>query len=144
MIFKTEPADFKKEIDVVGCFVNSGGKFILLHRQPNKVSGGEWGFPAGKIDKGETMSRAMQREIFEETGLQISEDNLKFLGSIFVRNEGHDFGFHMFSTTLPSQMEVVVNPSEHKASAWVSAAEALKMDFIYGLDDCIELFYQEE
>jgi len=37
MIFKEAPADFKKEIDVVGCYVEHDGNFVLLHRQPHKT-----------------------------------------------------------------------------------------------------------
>lgn len=29
----------------------------------------EWGFPAGLVDKGESMEKAVERELFEETGL---------------------------------------------------------------------------
>lgn len=73
MIFQEAPIDFNKEIDVVGCYVQYDGKFVLLHRQPHKTNGNRLGLPAGKVDPGETVHRAMSREIKEETGLDISE-----------------------------------------------------------------------
>ena len=55
MIFTEEPAGFNKKFDVVGCYLEHGGKFLLLHRVSSKPSGGMWGLPAGKVEKGETI-----------------------------------------------------------------------------------------
>jgi 8-oxo-dGTP pyrophosphatase MutT (NUDIX family) len=63
MIFKTAPADFNKKMDVAGCYIQHEGQFVLLHRHVHKSSGNKWGLPAGKVDPGETVAEAMQREI---------------------------------------------------------------------------------
>ncbi len=141
MIFKTEPEGFKKQIEVVGCFVENSGEFLLLHRQPQKVNGGKWGKPAGKIDAGETPSQAMVRELFEETGMQIPESDLSYFDSIFVRHEGRDFVYHMFSTQLPDRPKVTLNPGEHQAFIWISPSQALEMDLLHDNNECIKLFY---
>ena len=142
MIFKEAPADFKKEIDVVGCYVEHDGEFVLLHRQPYKTHGNKFGLPAGKVDPGETIHQAMSREIREETGLDISEENLQYIDSILVRNEGHDFGYHMFATNLSVKPEIRINPNEHQGYIWASPREALEMDLIHDLDECIKTYYQ--
>ncbi|MEK7564441.1 MAG: NUDIX hydrolase [Patescibacteria group bacterium] len=142
MIFQEAPPDFNKEIDVVGCYVQYDGKFVLLHRQPYKTNGNKLGLPAGKVDRGENIHQAMSREIKEETGLEIPEENLEHIGTVFVRNEGHDIGYHMFITHLSAQPEVIISPKEHQAYIWASPSEALKMDLIHDLDDCIKMYYQ--
>ena len=141
MMSKDSPPDFKKEIDVVGCFVQYGDTFLLLHRNTKKTNGNKWGCPAGKVDSGETISQAMERELSEETGLRIDESDFKYFDSYFVRNEGHDLVYHMFSTAVPVLPEVTINPPEHQGFAWVTPAEALKMDYIHDLDECIRVFY---
>ncbi len=141
MLFKQEPADFKSEMDVVGCFMQHDGKFVLLLRQDHKVSGNTWGVPAGKVDASETPRQAMAREIFEETGLAISESSLVPFGSMFEREIGHDFVYHQFSTQLIEKPEVKVRTEEHKDFKWVTPQEALKMNLIHDEDTCIELFY---
>ena len=141
MLFKTPPADFKKWADVVACYVQNGGDIILLHRHAHKSNGNTWGLPAGKIDAGETMHQAMRREIREETGIEIPETDLVYFDSVFVRHEGRDFHYHMFSTTLGERPEIRLSPSEHKAAVWVSPREALSMNLIFDLDECIRLFY---
>ncbi|MBI1838938.1 MAG: NUDIX hydrolase [Candidatus Colwellbacteria bacterium] len=143
MLFREAPADFKKEIDVVGCYIQHAGKFVLLHRRAHKSNGDKLGLPAGKVDSGETIHQAMSREIKEETGLDVSEKNLEHIGSVFVRNEGHDFGYHMFVTNLSTKPEILINPKEHQAYLWTSPSEALEMDLIHDLDECIRTYYRE-
>lgn len=42
---------------------------ILLIRKKDEMA---WGLPAGAIEPGETPSRALRREVFEETGLMVT------------------------------------------------------------------------
>ena len=142
MIFKTEPADFKKEIDIVACYIEHGDTFVVLHRNNDKTNGGKWGLPAGKMDKGETMHQAMRREIKEETGLDIPEEDLNYFDSIFVRNVGHDIGYHMFSTKIAEKPEIILEPNEHQASRWVTPREYVAMDFLHDMDEIVGLFYK--
>ena len=43
---------------------------VLLVRRANPPDAGKWGFPGGKIEWGETIAAAAEREIREETGIQ--------------------------------------------------------------------------
>ncbi len=142
MIFRKEPLDFKKEIDVVGCYVQHDGKFVLLHRHAHKTNGNTFGLPAGKMDKDENIHQAMSREVREETGLEIPENDLEYFDSLFVRNEGHDIVYHMFSVSLADKPEIKINDLEHKAFVWVSPSESLQMKLIHDLADCTKLFYR--
>ncbi|SPJ22676.1 NUDIX hydrolase [Palleronia abyssalis] len=42
---------------------------VLLVRRANPPDAGRWGFPGGKIDRGETLEQAALRELGEETGV---------------------------------------------------------------------------
>ena len=42
------------------------GKYCLIR----EMNSGEWGFPKGHLEEGETELEAAKRELFEETGLQ--------------------------------------------------------------------------
>jgi ADP-ribose pyrophosphatase YjhB (NUDIX family) len=44
------------------------GKLLLMHRSDNDF----WGLPGGKVEIGESVEAAIRREVFEETGLEVS------------------------------------------------------------------------
>ncbi len=114
MISKEKPVGFKKEIEVVACYIQYDNKFVLLHRHDHKSSGNKFGLPAGKVDIGETIHQAMRREIYEETGLEIPENKLEYFDSLYVQNEGHDIYYHTFFITFDKKPEIKISSSEHK------------------------------
>ena len=132
------------KLSVAGCYIqNSKGELLLLKRLPQKSQGDLWGFPGGKIDSDETPKVAAQREVYEETGLELNENDLKFL-KLF----NFDFGekqvdFHLFSAMLPETSEIKINPGEHSAYKWLSLEEAIKQpDLMHGLPEIWEYLKQ--
>jgi A/G-specific adenine glycosylase len=47
------------------------GKVLLAQRPADKLLGGMWEFPGGKVEKGETLEACLRREILEELGTTI-------------------------------------------------------------------------
>jgi len=140
MIFAAPPPDFRKQVDIVSCWVFRDDRFLLLHRRPDKPNGGTWGLPAGKVDAHETLLQAACRELFEESALDIPEADLIFLRTVHVRHRGCDLDWHMFSITLESLPDVQFNPVEHQGYAWVTPADALEFDLIHDLEEAIQLY----
>jgi len=58
-------------IEVVAAIIEHEGKILACRRRPEKTAGGKWEFPGGKLEKGETHSEALVREIREELGTSI-------------------------------------------------------------------------
>lgn len=53
------------------------GKILILKRSvDSKTNPGRWELPGGKVDQGEPFDKALVREVFEETQLNISLDNV--------------------------------------------------------------------
>ncbi|MBG0560558.1 NUDIX hydrolase [Actinoplanes sp. NEAU-A11] len=50
------------------------GRVLMVHERSRRSGGGEWWtLPGGGLHPGETAEEALRREVFEETGLVVSE-----------------------------------------------------------------------
>jgi 8-oxo-dGTP diphosphatase len=59
-------------VDVaVGVLIDANGRFLLTSRPDGKVYAGHWEFPGGKIEFGESVEAALERELHEELGISI-------------------------------------------------------------------------
>lgn len=66
---------------VAGLIISRDNKVFMGKKDPKK--GGVycecWHIPGGGIDKGESMKEALIREIFEETGIDVSNHSIKLI-----------------------------------------------------------------
>jgi 8-oxo-dGTP diphosphatase len=59
-------------VDVaVGILIRSDDCFLLTSRPAGKVYEGYWEFPGGKLERGENVLQALQRELHEELGVVV-------------------------------------------------------------------------
>ncbi len=58
------------------------GKALLAQRSANKHQGGKWEFPGGKVEVGETASQTVVRELAEEVGVVLTEDQAVCIGEL--------------------------------------------------------------
>ena len=55
-------------------FDNQQSDQILIAKRPQHLhQGGLWEFPGGKVAAGETVDRALKRELFEELGITVTQ-----------------------------------------------------------------------
>ena len=62
------PLGFSPSVSVAACYLEIGGKLLLLLRAKEKSEGGKWGVPAGKIEANEEPIDAGLRELGEGRG----------------------------------------------------------------------------
>lgn len=77
--------------------VDTGGRIFVTRRSmEKKYAPGKWENPAGHVQAGETPIHAVMRELYEETGLTVTERQITLLGcSRSWPYLGRDFGVHM-------------------------------------------------
>ncbi len=59
-------------IVVVAAVIEQDGRFLVARRLEGTHLAGYWEFPGGKVDEGEALEPALEREIEEELGSAIS------------------------------------------------------------------------
>ena len=61
----------RKAIEVVAGLIWDKDKFLICQRPENKARGLLWEFPGGKVEAGETLPQALQRECMEELAVKL-------------------------------------------------------------------------
>ena len=57
---------------VAAVLQDNAGRVLLAQRPPGKQHAGQWEFPGGKIEPGETARAALDRELHEELGTEVA------------------------------------------------------------------------
>ena len=110
---------------VVFSHMPDGPEYLLL-----RYGGGNWGFPKGHVEAGETDVQAAQREVAEETGIPVEQQKL-----LPGFEDDTDYRFRRGSTLvekdvifflLESTQRDVKISHEHSGYAWLPYAQALQ------------------
>lgn len=143
-ISRTKPDEFNPEVEAAGCCCSFEDKILLLKRHPNKPYGNTWGVPGGKMEKGEDMRSCAIREIQEEAGLDINDETLSFIGTLFCRIPGVDgpfeYVFHLFHKSFINLPELNIGLEEHLEAKWATMDEAFSLPLIVGGKEVLDYF----
>ncbi|MBB2190537.1 NUDIX hydrolase [Gluconacetobacter azotocaptans] len=67
---------------------------VLLIRRANPPDQGLWGFPGGRIERGETIMQAAERELREETGCDSQAQGVLTAFDVLDRDDAGAIRFH--------------------------------------------------
>lgn len=109
--------DPKLVIVVAAVLIDRDDKVLLAQRPEGKAMAGLWEFPGGKLEDGETPEAALARELREELGIAVDQQN--FVPWTFASHSYEDFHLLM-PVYLCRSWQGSPQPCEHQALAWVS------------------------
>jgi 8-oxo-dGTP pyrophosphatase MutT (NUDIX family) len=95
-------------------YSTSTKRYLFLLRDGSRY-GGTWALPGGKVDRGETVARALAREIEEELGGVIPGAKLYPIEKFTSDNQ--KFTYHTFLIPVDEEFIPVLN-NEHRGYAW--------------------------
>ena len=70
-------------VDAVIFQINNNTLEVLLLKRPNEPFKGEWALPGGYNAKGETTTDALERVVFQKTGVKIKDD-LRYIEQLYT------------------------------------------------------------
>ena len=125
-------ADERPRVVLVNrCFVRDGEKLLIIQRAKlDSMNAEKWEVPGGKLDEGQDLSHAQEREVMEETGFLVKPTYPMVLADSFVIGTGHHTGLPyvvLFSITQVVGGNFNLS-EEHMDSAWVTYDEMLAYD----------------
>ena len=124
----------------IAVIVNDDNKILLLKRADVKDLWGsnQWALAGGTIEKNEEPEEACEREIKEETGLEIN----KFVEKVIIqRNPGSVE--HIFACRYEGEPTDITLNEEHSNYGWFSVSEMEYLDTVPNLIDYINLVFKE-
>ena len=114
----------KKPIDVVAALIWEKDKFLICQRPAHKTRGLLWEFVGGKVESGETMQQALQRECMEELAIKVD------VGSQFMQviHEYPDMVIRLtlFHCAIPEGFPKAL---EHNDLKWIHPGQTDAFDF---------------
>jgi 8-oxo-dGTP pyrophosphatase MutT (NUDIX family) len=142
-LFRTPPPDFFPGVETAGCYCEYQDKILLLQRSTDKSQPHTWGIPGGKMEEGESPLECVVRELYEETKLLLSKDQLSSLGPVFMRLPTHQFVFHLFRFQFKNLPPLVILNQENEAFKWITLKDAYLLPLMMGADECLNVVYKE-
>ncbi len=113
------------------CWITRAHTTLFLRRSPSTFNGGRWELPGGTVEPGEPSEQAAARETAEETGLTVRITTERSRDS-WPDTAGRPLRIHarVYEAVEDGSGEVVLNPEEHDAFAWLSPGEAAELDLL--------------
>jgi len=109
---------------------------VLLVRRSKAPGAGRWSFPAGKIERGETLGEAALRELSEETGIVASfGEVLTAVDAIEYDDDGH-LRFHFVIVAARCDWQAGdPRPGDDALEAqWFTPEQVRDLDLATGFD----------
>ena len=115
---------------------NSANELLLVKRAANaEIGPGQWGFPAGRIEPGESPEQCSRRELREEIGEDHRLDLVGEIGPIRDRLFGGIYEIFLYHYRW--RTGTVTLNDEHTDFAWVKKEDFRNYDVVDGVDEDI-------
>lgn len=114
---KQKQGQGQQPLGVCALLFNSEGK-LLLGKRKNSYGAGHYGVPGGRVEVNEPLEAAVQREVQEETALQL--ENPLFVGVIRENQGSYDFIHLVFAFFEVNEPPILCEPDKSEAWEWFS------------------------
>lgn len=106
-------------IRVVAGVLTIGHQLLACRRAPGRTAAGQWEFPGGKIEPGESPEKALARELLEELGIAVK------VGSLIDRSTTRvgALNIDLACYEVTALAELPSRSNDHDELRWVTVPE---------------------
>ena len=123
------------KVACVGAVVSDGDHRIVVVRRARAPSQGLWSLPGGRVEHGETLEQAAQREVREETGLDVAISDVA--GQMDIPHGLVVYDVTDFMATVVGRSTLVAGDDATDAR-WVTREELLELPCSPGLLEALD------
>ena len=127
-------------IKVAAAVIVSDGKILAAKRKNERLGGGFWEFPGGKLEPGETPKQACQREVAEELGDQCEVLERIEVSRHFTTPYG-ELEIDFFWTKLKTYNLKLVAASEYR---WLTPEQLASLTWLKPSEQVLEVIKQTD
>lgn len=127
-------------IKVAAAVIVSDGKILAAKRKNERLGGGFWEFPGGKLEPGETPKQACQREVAEELGDQCEVLERIEVSRHFTTPYG-ELEINFFWTKLKTYNLKLVAASEYR---WLTPEQLASVTWLKPSEPVLEVIKQTD
>lgn len=132
-----------------GVILKYKDKCLLCKRNGEDSHPNQWFIPTGKIERGETPREAAVRELYEETDFELSENDIDFIGTIPVIENGDksdkDF-IYVFMSELSDEilpdLDSAKDGHEHTKCGYFTFKETKKLGLESNLQTILKKYFE--
>jgi mutator protein MutT len=124
-------------LSVKALIQNPDGRYLFIRRAPSsKANAGKWDLPGGKADPGETVDKALMREVLEETGLSVTIAGVA--GAAESESPESKIAYLIFHAH--TEISDVSLSGEHDAFQWLAPSELMLCDLATQFEAFIQAY----
>lgn len=132
----------KWQVCICGAIKCNNEYLMVKRRLDDEDCAGFWEMPSGKLEFGESVEQGLQREIFEEVGIDITPFKKQIVGISEYSSEkveGTKYSVQLnYVVDVPTKDLPVKLSAEHTAYVWATRDSEYVDEFIAEIIDAIE------